>query len=148
MKKQALAIANNDLVYLWWTYSEKIPGCLGFTIRRRQAGKKPVALPTAGWGRTKCAPSEAVAPISRGLAVGSLRWTTGTQRAWPAEAGTPTREDLMDWGCVLEVLGPTLKSIISNNSGIVCGSGVAYDSRRQSLPDRRMTQGAGKNGRF
>jgi hypothetical protein len=30
---------------LWWTYSEKIPGCLGFTIRRRQAGKKPVALP-------------------------------------------------------------------------------------------------------
>jgi phosphatidylserine/phosphatidylglycerophosphate/cardiolipin synthase-like enzyme len=45
MHKQALAIANNDLVYLWWTYSEKIDGCLGFTVRRLQAGKQPRALP-------------------------------------------------------------------------------------------------------
>jgi phosphatidylserine/phosphatidylglycerophosphate/cardiolipin synthase-like enzyme len=44
MNKKALAIANNDLVYLWWTYSEKIPNCLGFTIRRLQAGKPPRSL--------------------------------------------------------------------------------------------------------
>ena len=45
MNRKALAIANNDLVYLWWTYSEKIPHCLGFSIRRLQTGKSPVALP-------------------------------------------------------------------------------------------------------
>lgn len=44
MPKKALAIANNDIVYLWWTYPKKIPQCLGFTIRRLQKGKKPVAL--------------------------------------------------------------------------------------------------------
>ena len=44
MHKQALAIANNDIVYLWWTYPKKIPQCLGFTIRRMQKGKAPVAL--------------------------------------------------------------------------------------------------------
>jgi phosphatidylserine/phosphatidylglycerophosphate/cardiolipin synthase-like enzyme len=45
MKKQALAIANNDLVYLWWTYPEKIPECLGFTIHRIRAGREEEALP-------------------------------------------------------------------------------------------------------
>jgi len=45
MQGKALAIANNDMVYLWWTYEGKIPGCLGFTIRRLQEGKKPQALP-------------------------------------------------------------------------------------------------------
>jgi phosphatidylserine/phosphatidylglycerophosphate/cardiolipin synthase-like enzyme len=45
MDKKALAIANNDIVYLWWTYSDKIPDCLGFSIRRLQPGKQPVALP-------------------------------------------------------------------------------------------------------
>lgn len=45
MKRKALAIANNDLIYLWWTYSGKIPDCLGFSIRRLQEGKSPVALP-------------------------------------------------------------------------------------------------------
>ena len=45
MERKALAIANNDLVYLWWTYSEKIPGCLGFSVRRHQPGQPPVALP-------------------------------------------------------------------------------------------------------
>lgn len=44
MPKKALAIANNDIVYLWWTYPKKIPQCLGFSIRRRQKGKAPVAL--------------------------------------------------------------------------------------------------------
>jgi hypothetical protein len=45
MRGKALAIANNDLVYLWWTYPEKIPDCLGFSIRRIVKGKAPVALP-------------------------------------------------------------------------------------------------------
>ncbi len=45
MNRKALAIADNDLVYLWWTYSEKIPNCLGFSVRRLQKGKAPVALP-------------------------------------------------------------------------------------------------------
>lgn len=45
MKKQARAIANNDIVYLWWTYSEKIPDCLGFTVRRSIKGKPAQALP-------------------------------------------------------------------------------------------------------
>lgn len=44
MPKKALAIANNDIVYLWWTYPRKIPQCLGFTIHRMQKGKDPVAL--------------------------------------------------------------------------------------------------------
>lgn len=44
MQKKALAIANNDIVYLWWTYPKKIPQCLGFSVRRRQKGKAPVAL--------------------------------------------------------------------------------------------------------
>lgn len=45
MPGKALAIANNDLIYLWWTYPEKIPGCLGFSVRRIVPGKPPVALP-------------------------------------------------------------------------------------------------------
>ncbi len=39
------AIANNDIVYLWWTYDQKIEGCLGFTVRRIVAGHDPEALP-------------------------------------------------------------------------------------------------------
>ena len=59
MKKQALAIANNDLVYLWWTYPEKIDGCLGFTVRRLQTGKAPRALPAfVGFDATKPPPVE------------------------------------------------------------------------------------------
>lgn len=27
-------IANNDIAYLWWRVTDKIPGCLGFSIRR------------------------------------------------------------------------------------------------------------------
>ena len=46
MESKALAIANNDIVYLWWTYSEKIPDCLGFTIRRILKNKPAVPLPT------------------------------------------------------------------------------------------------------
>jgi phosphatidylserine/phosphatidylglycerophosphate/cardiolipin synthase-like enzyme len=45
MKGAARAIANNDIVYLWWTYDEKIEGCLGFSVRRLVPGKPSRALP-------------------------------------------------------------------------------------------------------
>ena len=45
---QALAIANNDLVYLWWTYESKIPDCLGFAIYRLGPGGKRETVGEAG----------------------------------------------------------------------------------------------------
>lgn len=45
MKGAARAIANNDILYLWWTYDEKIEGCLGFSVRRLVSGKPSRALP-------------------------------------------------------------------------------------------------------
>ena len=45
MNSSARAIANNDIVYLWWTYDEKIEDCLGFSVRRLVAGKPTRALP-------------------------------------------------------------------------------------------------------
>jgi phosphatidylserine/phosphatidylglycerophosphate/cardiolipin synthase-like enzyme len=73
VKRSALAIANNDIVYLWWTYSEKIPDCLGFSVRRLQDGKDPVALPAfVGFER----PDDA-APRKR------ARSTTDT---WPVQS--------------------------------------------------------------
>jgi len=45
MKSAARAIANNDIVYLWWTYDEKIERCLGFSVRRLVSGKPTRALP-------------------------------------------------------------------------------------------------------
>lgn len=45
MQGSARAIANNDIVYLWWTYAGKIDGCLGFSVRRLVPGKPPRALP-------------------------------------------------------------------------------------------------------
>ena len=45
MKGTAHAIANNDIVYLWWTYDKKIENCLGFSVRRLVNGKSPQALP-------------------------------------------------------------------------------------------------------
>jgi hypothetical protein len=45
MKFAARAIANNDIVYLWWTFDEKIDDCLGFSVRRLVAGKSASALP-------------------------------------------------------------------------------------------------------
>lgn len=46
MPKQgkAIALANNDIVYLWWTVPKKIPGCLGYSIIRKQKGAKDVVL--------------------------------------------------------------------------------------------------------
>ena len=52
MEGSALAIANNDLVYLWWTHPGKIPGCLGFSIHRLVDGKPPTPLPaTVGFDK-------------------------------------------------------------------------------------------------
>jgi len=45
MRSSARAIANNDIVYLWWTYDQKIESCLGFSVRRLVSGKSPCALP-------------------------------------------------------------------------------------------------------
>src|SRR5271157_5183358 len=45
MKDSVRAIANHDIVYLWWTYDKKIDGCLGFSVRRIVAGKPTRALP-------------------------------------------------------------------------------------------------------
>jgi phosphatidylserine/phosphatidylglycerophosphate/cardiolipin synthase-like enzyme len=42
---KALAIANNDIVYLYWTIAAKIPGCLGFTVRRIAPTGAAKALP-------------------------------------------------------------------------------------------------------
>jgi len=33
-KGQSIVIANNDVVYLWWTFPKKIKDCLGFSIHR------------------------------------------------------------------------------------------------------------------
>jgi phosphatidylserine/phosphatidylglycerophosphate/cardiolipin synthase-like enzyme len=44
MDRRARAIANNDIVYLWWTYPEKIKDCLGFSIHRLVAGKPATPL--------------------------------------------------------------------------------------------------------
>jgi phosphatidylserine/phosphatidylglycerophosphate/cardiolipin synthase-like enzyme len=35
--KYAVAIANDDIAYLYWHYNEKIDGCLGFSILRHEA---------------------------------------------------------------------------------------------------------------
>ncbi|MFN0124714.1 MAG: phospholipase D-like domain-containing protein, partial [Blastocatellia bacterium] len=45
MNGRALAIANNDIVYLYWTYPERIAGCLGFSIHRLVEGKPAAPLP-------------------------------------------------------------------------------------------------------
>jgi phosphatidylserine/phosphatidylglycerophosphate/cardiolipin synthase-like enzyme len=76
MKREALAIANNDLVYLWWTYAEKIPGCLGFTIRRHRAGKSPVALPAfVGFEpKKKGAPPPVKRPTTDYWPIQSYQW--------------------------------------------------------------------------
>jgi phosphatidylserine/phosphatidylglycerophosphate/cardiolipin synthase-like enzyme len=42
---QAVALANNDVVLLAWSYDEKIPGCLGFAIYRMDADGESTALP-------------------------------------------------------------------------------------------------------
>jgi hypothetical protein len=36
----AVAISNNDMVYLHWHVEDKIPGCLGFSVIRHEAGSQ------------------------------------------------------------------------------------------------------------
>jgi hypothetical protein len=36
----SFVIANNDIVYLWWSFPQKIDNCLGFSIRRIVDGKE------------------------------------------------------------------------------------------------------------
>ena len=43
--EKAVALANNDVVLLAWSYDAPIPDCLGFAIRRLEAGGVSVALP-------------------------------------------------------------------------------------------------------
>ena len=42
---QTLAIANNDIAYLWWRLDARIPGCLGFSVRRIAGNAAGVPLP-------------------------------------------------------------------------------------------------------
>ncbi len=37
---KSIVLANNDIVYLWWTWPRKIDNCLGFSIRRIVNGKE------------------------------------------------------------------------------------------------------------
>jgi phosphatidylserine/phosphatidylglycerophosphate/cardiolipin synthase-like enzyme len=43
--EKAVALSNNDVVFLAWSYEAPIPGCLGFAIRRLEAGGVAVMLP-------------------------------------------------------------------------------------------------------
>jgi PLD-like domain len=43
--ENAVALANNDVVLIAWSYEEPIPDCLGFAIRRREAGGVTTPLP-------------------------------------------------------------------------------------------------------
>ncbi|MFZ2053097.1 MAG: phospholipase D-like domain-containing protein [Candidatus Aminicenantales bacterium] len=45
MKTKVRATANNDVIYLWWSVEQKIPSCLGFTIRRVTPDGKETPLP-------------------------------------------------------------------------------------------------------
>lgn len=42
---KAIAIANNDTVFLSWTFDQKIEGCLGFAVYRKDSSGARVALP-------------------------------------------------------------------------------------------------------
>jgi hypothetical protein len=42
---KAVALANNDVVLIAWSYEEEIPGCLGFAIERREASGSLMPLP-------------------------------------------------------------------------------------------------------
>jgi len=47
-------MANNDVVYLWWSIDQKISDCLGFTIRRVTPNGKESPLPAwVGFEKTK-----------------------------------------------------------------------------------------------
>lgn len=50
-KKAAQVIANNDVVYLWWSFPEKIQRCLGFSIHRIVDGKEKPLTAYVGFDR-------------------------------------------------------------------------------------------------
>jgi phosphatidylserine/phosphatidylglycerophosphate/cardiolipin synthase-like enzyme len=43
--EKAVALANNDVVLIAWSYEQPIPDCLGFAIRRHEAGGVTTVLP-------------------------------------------------------------------------------------------------------
>jgi len=45
MTARLRVITNNDLAYLWWSFTEKLPGCLGFTVHRVSKDGKEEPLP-------------------------------------------------------------------------------------------------------
>lgn len=51
-KKSSVVIANNDVVYLWWSVSRKIKNCLGFSIHRvvNQVEEPKGLYATVGFG--------------------------------------------------------------------------------------------------
>lgn len=51
--KKSVVIANNDIVYLWWSLPKKIKNCLGFSIHRIINGKeqKKALFATVGFDR-------------------------------------------------------------------------------------------------
>ncbi|MCX6562765.1 MAG: phospholipase D-like domain-containing protein [Candidatus Aminicenantes bacterium] len=56
MKTKVRAIANNDLVFLWWSVEKKIPGCLGFSVRRGTPDGREEPLPAwVGFDRARTA---------------------------------------------------------------------------------------------
>ncbi len=58
MKTKVRAIANNDLVFLWWSVEKKIPGCLGFSVRRVTGDGREEPLPAwVGFERARSAVS-------------------------------------------------------------------------------------------
>src|SRR5206468_3683031 len=42
---KAIALANNDTVFLSWIYDKPIPDCLGFAVYRRDQGGQRTPLP-------------------------------------------------------------------------------------------------------
>ncbi|WP_342618221.1 phospholipase D-like domain-containing protein [Rhodoferax sp. GW822-FHT02A01] len=45
MSDACLALANNDIAYIFWQLKQKIPGCLGFAVHRIAADGSSTALP-------------------------------------------------------------------------------------------------------
>ena len=56
METKVRAIANNDVIFLWWSVEKKIPGCLGFSIHRVTPDGREEPLPAwVGFERAKSA---------------------------------------------------------------------------------------------
>src|SRR5712692_4134517 len=45
MTGRALAIANNDIIHIGWSFDQKIPGCTGFSIYRVPANGQGPEVP-------------------------------------------------------------------------------------------------------